>query len=382
MKKPRFPIVDLGWQSWSPCPSARIHIPLRNYAPHPYHPLLYAPVAIPKRRMKKPVTGWCTWQAYGTHIDEEKILSHADFITEHRLPLTYILIDDGWTTWGNWLTPDRDTFPHGMRWLAQRLTHMGLRPGLWIAPFLVDPDASLARRYPAWLVRDSSGNPVDGRKITPFDRNMPYRKWILDLARRDVREYLFHCIHTIVHTWGFQFLKLDFLYAQHFHPTYRASAIPDRLLKNFLSRIKTRYPSVHIAACGCPLAPAVGVVDSMRISEDIINPQLRGTWPLNSIIHTRRLRQLMQNLRVRKWTNRYWLLDPDALVTNPLFGFSREQIRSLRDTIRTANGLMFLGDNLLRLERKTLRSEILPLFHEPYLENHSSKIFFAIGAAT
>src|SRR4030095_9268499 len=121
------------------------------------------------------------------------------------------MIDDGYQrAVGDWLEPNQK-FPHGMRWLAERIRAAGFDAGIWLAPFLVRPEARLFRARPEWLLRTASGqlrracwNPVwsKGRPAYALDTTHPgVLEWLAELAR------------TAVHQWGYRVLKLDFLYA-------------------------------------------------------------------------------------------------------------------------------------------------------------------------
>ena len=309
------------------------------------------------------MTGWCSWYAFGTHINEKHILDHTRLIARTGLPLDVILIDDGWQShWGDWTSPDPNKFPRGMKRVAATIAAHKRIPGIWIAPFLVHPEARIAMQHPEWLVASHTGTFVEGGKITALDHFTPWRRWILDLSLQGVQTYLKKCFKTIIEDWRFRYIKLDFLYAQHFHPAYPDNSRPDVLLHEFLLSIKKRYPDVYLSASGCPLEPAMGAVDAMRISDDIVNPQLRNLWPINRIVHSARLRQLKDNLAVRGQTHRFWHIDPDVFVTHPSYGFTPAQVRELRALIIQANGLRFLGDNLLELDQETIQRVIMPLY--------------------
>src|SRR5205823_4521477 len=138
----------------------------------------------------------------------------------------------------------------------------------------------------------------------------------------EVRRYLDQAIKWLVEDCGFEFLKLDFLYAIYFDKSLPV-ADADRLLREFLARIRRTYPHVHTLACGCPLVPAIGVVDSMRVGPDsIISPFLkfaRCTNVLNFFLH----RQFMRTIRKRLWTKAFWNIDPDAFVCRDGLGLSQ-----------------------------------------------------------
>lgn len=347
---------DIGWQSWSH--AGKYNFLLRNRAP------FFQKSNFPKLALRKktpPIAGWCSWYAFGTNISERIILDQLAFIVKHRFPLKYILIDDGWTNWGDWSTPDSHKFPRGMRALSKHIAQHGLKPGLWIAPFLVHSQTKIFHQHPDWFVRTRRGNLVEGTKVSLFDPLVPRRRWILDMQKPPVRSYIKQAIRRIVEQWGFTYLKLDFLYAQHFNPIFHSFEEPDNLLRDFLAWIKNSYPHVYLNVSGCPLVPAAGVVDAMRISADIVAPELRYIWPVNRVYATQALKQLQHNITKRMHTKRYWHLDPDVFVCHPKYGLSEAQISLLRSLIMKSDGLIFLGDNLLELDDALLRHHILPL---------------------
>jgi alpha-galactosidase len=348
---------DIGWQSWSYAGKSNYHP--RNTAP--FGKTMQFPTHTVRKKSTPPPTGWCSWYGFGTRINERTILDHASYIAKRVLPLKYILIDDGWTTWGDWTTTDTKKFPRGMKYVAKQITSYGLQPALWIAPFLVESHAKIFYKHPSWFIRTKRGSLVEGTKFSIFDSFLPRRRWILDMSNSQVQAHLKTVIQRIIEQWGFTYLKLDFLYAQHFHPAFRSSEEPDRLLQDFLLWIKTTYPHVYISACGCPLAPAVGVVDAMRISADITFPHLHNMWPIHKLFSTYSLAQLKHNLRYRNHTNVYWHLDPDVFLCHPKHGFSHKQITTLRTLIIQAKGLIFLGDNLLELTEQHFSQHINPL---------------------
>lgn len=350
----------IGWQSWSDSSRPSRAIPLNYVSPHGENETT---IEVPRRRRRKPVSGWCSWYAFGKNIDHDTILTQAQWLADRKqdLPIEHILIDDGWCQWGDWLTPTTEKFPN-LRETCISIQRLGFQVGLWFAPLLVEASSNLAKTNPEWLVRDYKGKLVEGRRNTVIDRFLPARRWILDLTKPEVQEYLLNVVDVMVNQWGISLLKADFLYAQHFNPAFTESNEPDQLLSQFLSTIKENFPQVYLVACGCPLKPAAGIVDAMRISEDIANPKLRGNRIINSIVHSRNLSQLEVNLQRRETTRQLWDIDPDVIVTHPSFGLTHDQILRLQALILQAKGLKFLGDDMTELSNKQIETYLLPLF--------------------
>jgi len=351
-----------GWQSWSPAYPTKIKIPIRNFSPFAKADSAYLTKI--KIKLKPAPTGWCSWYAFGQNINSNIIINQAEWIAKNKnlLPLDYVIIDEGWTSRGDWLKPNLSKFPQGMKILAQKIKKLGLKPGLWISPFLVSSNSIFAQKHADWLIKNKDGSFLDGNKLIPIDNLLPRKNWVLNLGLKDVQDYLVNVIDTLINDWGYQLLKLDFLYAQHFNPDFSDAEFPDKLLADFLKRIKKTYPRVYFIACGCPLAPALGSTDAMRISEDIVIPYLRNIPILNSFIHKKTLGQLEQNLKLRKETKKFWQLDPDVFICDRSYGLNESQIYRLLNLIKEADGLKFLGDDLVNLDTKLIKKYILKLF--------------------
>ena len=129
-----------------------------------------------------------------------------------------------------------------------------------------------------------------------------------------------------------------------------------------LLEIKNKYPSLYTIACGCPLLPAVNAVDSMRIGPDTIEP-ITGNIPVwNSLINSYKLNLVINNIKRRFWTRKFWNLDPDVFVCRRSLGLNDKQLLSLQKHIRLASGNIFLGDDMTRLGEDRIRKFVLPLF--------------------
>ncbi len=85
-----------------------------------------------------PPMGWNTWNTFGKNINEELILSTAETLVKEgylSAGYNYVIIDDAWSLRerdknGN-LVPDSEKFPHGIKFLADKLHSMGLKIGIY-----------------------------------------------------------------------------------------------------------------------------------------------------------------------------------------------------------------------------------------------------------
>ena len=179
-------------------------------------------------------------------------------------PLDVIQIDDGAVPMiGDWLL-NSPRFPEGLAVLADQIKDAGFEPGLWLAPFAVDPRSKLAHDHPAWLLRGRFGLPVNA--------GYSWRRLqtALDLTHPEALAYAAEVVHTAVHKWGYPFLKLDYLYVgalpgRHHDPTRTRAQI----LRAGLQAVRAAAGEASfLLGCGCPLGPAIGLVDAMRVGAD------------------------------------------------------------------------------------------------------------------
>jgi alpha-galactosidase len=104
-------------------------------------------------RAPTPPMGWNSWNRFGPFISERLVLETADAMIDSGMRnagYRYVVIDDAWheslrNDDGD-LTENRWAFPHGMKWLAQRIHERGLRFGLY-----TDAGTRTCQGYPASL---------------------------------------------------------------------------------------------------------------------------------------------------------------------------------------------------------------------------------------
>ncbi|MEB3197050.1 MAG: glycoside hydrolase family 36 protein [Candidatus Sericytochromatia bacterium] len=296
-----------------------------------------------------PKTGWCSWYAHGAQIDERR-LAHTLVTLRERAPqLELILVDDGWQAdigdWDAW----NHGFPSGMAALANRIRQHGFTPGLWLAPFLTSESSDTFRRHPEWILRDPAGSP------TLACHNWGQRCYALDLSRPEVRAHLTATLRTIVRSWGFEFLKLDFLYAGALpgQPWKTNESSVTRYRKG-LESLRTAVPEAYMLGCGAPLLPSVGLVDAMRIGPDIAphweDPEPTGSAPA--------MENAMRSTLARLWCHpHWWTNDPDCLLLNPQgSNLSQAARESWTRVVALSGGLQLFSDDVSALSEAAFQS--------------------------
>lgn len=210
-----------------------------------------------------PRSGWTSWYLHYTRISEAVVLKNLGAFSRRKIPLDIFQIDDGFQeAVGDWLRI-RSAFPRGMAPVAEAIHEAGYQAGLWLAPFVCEKRSLLYRNHPDWLLTDDGGHPVPAGWNPKWSGTF----YALDLYNEDVRAYLREVFHTVLDRWGFDMVKLDFLYAAAMVPgpgRPRGGVMCDAMA--FLRRC---VGDRMILGCGVPLGPAFGRVEYCRIGADV-----------------------------------------------------------------------------------------------------------------
>lgn len=296
------------WQSWSPVRPNYFHWPIRDYSPVPQiAPENQKPVGF---KLKPPISGWCSWYAFGGNINNERLLSTAKKLKSKYSSLQYFLIDDGWCRWGDWNSPDQTKFPDFSQTLAN-VTQTGFQIGLWFAPFLIDPKSAIVTAHSDWLVRNKNGALVNGWQVFPFD-NFFSKKYLLDFSKAPAKKYIYDSISRAIREWHVSLLKLDFLYAPYFDPSISDDLLPTKYLTELFVHLKEKFPQIYLMASGCPFKPARYLADSIRISKDISWPQLNRFPIINRLLRLHRFHLLKGKNTALIGNQKYFHFDPDV----------------------------------------------------------------------
>lgn len=209
----------------------------------------------------RPMAGWTSWYNYYQNISEGIILKNLAGILGAEKKADIFQIDDGYQcAVGDWLKVDEKKFPRGMKFLSDEIKRNGLKSGIWLAPFVCEAKSDIFINKKGWLLRDDKGRPVRaGHNWSGF--------YALDLSNPEVREYLVKVFKVVFDEWGFDLVKLDFLYAVCLMPEkYRTRG---RIMTEAMQFIRDCAGDRLVLGCGVPLGPSFGLVDYCRIGCDI-----------------------------------------------------------------------------------------------------------------
>ncbi len=309
-------------------------------------------------------TGWCSWYYYFEKVTERDIDVNLDVLARDgrggpSFGCDYVMVDDGHQSRiGDWLETAPHKFPSGMRAVAERIHAAGFDAGIWWAPFLVAANSRIAGDHPEWLVRHPHGRPITGLINPAWGITTPMR--VLDTTHPEVLAHLEDVARHIGHDWGYEIQKLDFLYAaalpgrRHDMQATRAQA-----LRRGLEAIRRGAGAASfLLGCGCPLGPAVGVVDAMRIGADV-TPHWTD-WIARRIlldVHGLATRHALINTLTRAVLDRaWWRNDPDCLMVRDRdTKLTEEEVLTMATVFAMTDGMLVLSDRLDRLPPPRLR---------------------------
>lgn len=310
--------------------------------------------------------GWCSWYRYFTAVSERDVLSNLDDLAAHRdeVPVQYVQLDDGFQAdIGDWLTLN-DKFPHGLKWLVEQIHERGYQAGLWLAPFLVGANSQLYKDHPDWVVRYASNTPY----IAIFNWNQVC--YALDLSRDDVIDWLRDVFTTVTRDWGFDYVKIDFIYAGAVDGI-RANDGMTRahIYRRGLQTIRDAVGDRFILGCGDPIGPSIGLVNGSRIGPDVAPfwyPQPFTPIPQRNAMAEPSALNSIRNTITRYWThNRLWQNDPDCLLVRETeTSLTPDEVRTLATVIGMTGGMMLNSDDLAALsdDRRAMISMLLPVY--------------------
>lgn len=248
-------------------------------------------------RLPPQPAGYCTWYAdqHGKSSDEKSLAELSDFVAKNLKPygMSFVQIDDGWQlgdSHGNGpnknFTGSNPNGPYssGMKAAADRIKADGLTPGLWFIPFGGTKDDPWFADKQNLFLKAADGKPID-------------TKWggtCLDMTHWAAQKYVHDEVHTMVHDWGFGYLKIDGLFtgigARQLYINYDYLSTDDdgwgdgilsdptqthvEAFRDGLTLIRDAAgPNVFLLGCNTAqnmrvYGASMGLVDAMRIGPD------------------------------------------------------------------------------------------------------------------
>ncbi len=179
-----------------------------------------------------------SWEALGFNLSEPALIALADDAAS--LGIERFVLDDGWfggrrddtTSLGDW-TVSPQVVPNGLTPLIDRVHALGMDFGLWVEPEMVSPDSDLYRAHPDWCLH------TPGR-----ERPTMRGQLALDMARDDVRDYLFERLDALLRDHAIAYLKWD-----HNRDLFPSAPGQTRGFYALLDALRAAHPHVEIESC-------------------------------------------------------------------------------------------------------------------------------------
>lgn len=282
-------------------------------------------------------TGYTTWYNYYGNINEKVVLRDLNSISKLDTKIDCFQIDDGYQhAIGDWLDTDKKKFPNGMKSIADCIHKNDMLAGIWLAPFAGTKASNLYKEHKDWFIQDKKGRPYKtGHNWGGF--------YSLDIYNPDVRAYLKHVFDVVLNDWGYDLVKLDFLYGACVLPMHNKSR--GEIMCDAMDLLRECCGDKLILGCGVPLMPAFGKVDYCRIGSDISlgwKPRKHAIREEVSTTHA-----VCNTIFRRHLDGRAWMNDPDVfLLRDKNVKTDFEQRKLLAKINSTFGSLLFISDNI------------------------------------
>ena len=221
------------------------------------------------RPIPAPLIGWWSWTAYYFGINEAAAQTNAEWMVQHLKNDGYVYfhLDEGYDyARGEYTTSDASHFPHGVAAFAAKIASMGLRLGVWTAPFEVSERSWIYQNHKDWLVQNAEHEPIHIGNVT---HNLD-QLYVLDSTNPNAQDYLRRTYRTLAQEWHVRYIKMDFMddtAIEGFY--YRPHTTALEAQRIGLKAIREAVgDDVVLDKDGSPMLNPVGFVDTGRISAD------------------------------------------------------------------------------------------------------------------
>ena len=311
--------------------------------------------------------GWCSWYAYYADVTEGNVLENVECMQDNLAELEWVLLDDGYQAFmGDWLTPS-DKFSGGVKELIHNIRAKGKKPAIWMAPFIAQPESEIFKKHPDWFVRHEDGDLLKAEDVTYGGwRCTPW--YILDTSNPEVQDHLTHVVSVMREEWGVELFKLDANYWGTLKGKRSQSGVTGvEAYRMGMEAIAKGAEDAWLLGCNAPMWPSLGLVDAMRVSDDVER-------------HSHRFEQIAKETFFRSWQHRkLWQIDPDCatFTSLPNQAASREDYQFHRNVLLACGGLLLSGDPLPEIT--PFASKTLAKLMLRQRRNQESAKFTALG---
>ena len=143
------------------------------------------------------------WEATYFEFNTDKLLDIAREAKKNGIEM--LVMDDGWFGRRNWddsslgdWTVNEEKLTTGLSDLVKRVRDLGMEFGIWFEPEMVSLDSELYRAHPDWAIQIAGREPGQSRA-----------QYVLDISRKEVRDYAYECVAKILRSAPITYVKWD-----------------------------------------------------------------------------------------------------------------------------------------------------------------------------
>lgn len=221
----------------------------------------------PKREpSEKLSSAWTTPRRVGEKddaVDMENLKKQIELIKENEIGIDTVIIgEDESVKLGDFGMGSSKSFPDGMKAAADLIKENGMRPGIWIAPFVAEKKSKLYREHPEWFLKKFFNFPVTGG----YHSGKNTRYYVLDIYQEQAAAYIGDVFKTVLYEWGFEVVYVDYLYAVAVEP--RVNKTRAEIMGELAAFIRKLCRDKIVITAGVPMASAFGRYAYCKITAD------------------------------------------------------------------------------------------------------------------
>ena len=192
-----------------------------------------------------------SWEATEFNVSEEGQKALA--AKAAKLGVELFVVDDGWfgerssehAGLGDWyVNPQK--FPHGLASLITYVNQLGMDFGLWVEPEMVNPNSDLYRKHPDWVIH-----------FPNRPRSELRYQLVLNLARDDVKEFIFNTLDRLASQYNIRYFKWDMnrIFSEPGWPEVPPNEQRElwvRYVQNLydiMRRLREKHPNLEMESC-------------------------------------------------------------------------------------------------------------------------------------
>ncbi len=192
-----------------------------------------------------------SWEATEFNVNEAGQKTLAEKAA--KLGVELFVIDDGWfgkrnndrAGLGDWVV-NSQKFPNGLKPLISYVNGLGMEFGLWVEPEMVNPDSDLYRAHPDWVMN------FPGRPRSELRHQL-----VLNMARDDVKEYIFNALDKLATEYNIRYFKWDMnrTFSEPGWPEVAPDEQKELWVKyvwnyyDIMARLRAKHPNLEIESC-------------------------------------------------------------------------------------------------------------------------------------